>query len=361
MDDIQKVLQWVRVTCVTYGLMLLMLGVTIAGFHFSQNWSQISNDALLYLGGNVPLATLDGFGHWRLLAAKFQIGSWRSLAFFLPFFWVVATAFERRYGSVALAVAFVLGSVVTSAATLYLMNNAGRISIGAGGPALALMTCMLVTFALDGRLKEELGHWRSIAAIPYLLITVDAMSRGAADVYSLGSGAVFGLVIVAALYRPGGRPAAVVRLIGLTVPACAAVAVLIMLTPKPSFYLSQVQAFQSATTRFFEDAGKLNNRFGALSESAKKGEISNQELGAKVEQDLVPAWRELESWWRQQPLNPAVPEGDKIAHVTAYVSEQRQFVEASARAWKTGDAKDVEQSIAHLTRAEAARAAMLKR
>lgn len=361
MDNIEELLQRVRATCVTYGVMLLMLGFTFAGFHLSQNWSQIHNDALLYLGGNVPLATLDGFGHWRLLAAKFQIGSWRSLAFFLPFFWVVATAFERRYGSVALAVAFVLGSLVTSAATLYLMNNAGRISIGAGGPALALMTCMLVTSALDGRLKEELGHWRSIAAIPYLLVTVDAMSRGTADLYSLGSGAVFGLVIAATLYRPGGRPAAAVRLIGLAVAGCAVAAILVMLTPKPPFYLSEVQAFRAATTRFFEDAGNLNSRFAALNESAKKGEISGQQLGAKVEQDLVPAWRELEGWWRQQPLNPAVPEGQNIAHVTTYVSEQRQFVEASARAWKTGDAQAVEQAVAHLTKAEAARAAMVKR
>ena len=361
MEKLQDLTSTLRATQVTFLVMLLMLGVTFAGFLISNSWNQINSEALLKLGGNAPLATLDGFGLWRLLAAKFQIGSWRSLALFLPFFWVVATAFERRYGPVALAVTFVLGSLVTSSATLYLMNSGGRISIGAGGPALALMTCMLVTSALDGQLKEELRHWRSFAAAPYLLITVDAISRGTADVYSLGSGVVFGLVAAAALYRPVAKPAGAVRLIALTVPVCAAVAVVIMLTPKPPFYLSEVQAFHAASTRFFEDAGALNNRFAQLTESAKKGDINNLQLAAKVEQDLVPAWRELEQWWQQQALNPSVPEGDNIALVAAYLNAQRQSVEASARAWKTGDAQAVEQAVAYLKKAEAARAAMVKR
>lgn len=354
-------LRALQTTPVTWGLMLLMLGFTLAGFHLSGNWGQIHHEALLVLGGNVPLATLDSFGQWRLVAAKLQMGSWRSLLFFLPFFWAVATAFERRHGSVALAVGFVLGSLVTSAATLYLMNSAGRISIGAGGPGLALLTCMLVTLALDGRLKEELGNWRSLAAVPYLLVTVDAITRGAADVYSLGSGAVFGLVMAAALYRRGDQAPGPVRLIGLAAAVLAAVVIALMQTPRPAFYLSQVRLFQASTTRLLEAAGRLNHELTRLTDSAKKGEISSQQLAEATEQDLIPAWRQLESWWKEQPLNPAVPEGEKIVHMTAYVSQQRLFVEASARAWKSGDAQAAEQANAHRAQAEAARTAMVTR
>lgn len=360
MDGINRsaVLAAMRGAWVTCVIMLLMLGVTVAGFYLSNNWSQISSEALLTLGGNAPLVTLDSAGQWRLLAAKLQLGSWRSVAVFLPFFWVVGAAFERRHGSLALAVTFVLGSVLTSATTLYLTKDPGRISIGAGGPALGLLTCMLVTLALDGRLKDELQRWRYLAAIPYLLLTIDAISRGAADVYSLGCGAAFGLVVAAVLFRPGRLTAGGARLAALTLLAGGAAGVVLWQTPRPAYFLSEARAFQDATVQYAKDVSGLEGQLALMTDAAMKGQLTQEQLGARAEKELVPQWRELESRWLQRSFNPAVPGGDKLEHMKAYLSHRRQFVEASAQGWRTGNAQALEQANAHLAKAEAARAAM---
>lgn len=344
-------------------VILLMLGVTGAAAYLSNSLSEISNGALLKLGGNLPQATLDRYGQWRLLAAKLQLGSLLNAAVFVPFFWVVAAAFERRYGPVALLVIFVLSSLLTGAATLYLLNNEQLVSVGGGGPALCLATCMLTVSVLDGGLSRSLLRWRNLAAMPFLLLTVSGIANGAADLYSLGCGAVFGLVVAAVLPRRSVETTRhlTARLLWGTLVVCMVVTIAWLKTPMPSYFLSEAEAFRAAAPRYTAEMDELNKRLTVLTDEVIEGRLSRQQLGARVEQELLPDWRRSASRWQQQSFNPAVPDGDKLVHMMAYLTHRRKFLEATAQGWATESVEAFAQASVHMAKAEAARAALARR
>jgi membrane associated rhomboid family serine protease len=344
-------------------IVFLMLGVTGAGAYLSNSLSEISNGALLKLGGNLPQATLDRYGQWRLLAAKLQMGSLLNAAVFVPFFWVVAAAFERRYGSVAVLVIFVLSSLLTGAATLYLLNNEQLVSVGGGGPALCLATCMITVSVLEGDWRRSLLRWRNLATIPFLLLTASGIAKGAADLYSLSCGAIFGLVVAAALPRHSAEATnhLTARLLSGSLVVCMIVTIAWLKTPMPTYFLSEAEAFRAAAPRYTAEMDELNKRLTALTDEVMEGRLSRQQLGVRVELELLPDWQRSASRWQQQSFNPAVPDGHKLVHMMAYLTHRRKFLEASAHGWTTESVDAFAQASVHMAKAETARAAMARR
>ena len=154
------------------------------------------------MGGNVAMSTLEPFGQWRLLTAKLNLASTLALALFVPFLYVVSSRFERRYGTAAQVVTFVLASVLCSIGTL-LSGDYTRLSTGAIGVALAFACCLVVAQILEDRRTKRGGlkpSWSAIVATVLLgAYMAPGTLSGGLDIGSLGVGIVVGLVLGFAL------------------------------------------------------------------------------------------------------------------------------------------------------------------
>ncbi len=341
-------------------LALIIITVTATGAYLSGNWLQVSNDVMLRLGANVPMATLDQFGAWRLLTAKLLFQSPVVLAVFLPFFVMAAVAFERRHGAIALLVYFVVASVIASAATLYFIADELKMSAGAGGPAWAIATAMLVSLRDPLRDKWFRPQAKHLAGLPYVALCAFGAYVGTIDMASMGAGVLLGLVCGWYLRRAdAAMPThqfarlAIIAAIGGCLSTIA-----LMRAPTPSYFLSEVRQFVQDAKNYTSELNGLNAQVQALTDQALAGSITRPALAERMTQDLIPKWMAAEKRWTTRSWNPNIPDGPKLAPMKSYVTHRTRFLQASAVGWANEDTDAFAQASVHFSKMHAAQLAL---
>lgn len=348
-------------------LCLSILAMTAASALLSPDWKTIDSNAIIALGANFPQATFDGFGLWRLLAARVQAGTWQALALLLPFLWVVSGAFERTYGRTLHALMFVASSLLAGTATLLFASSAHRLSVGAGAPALAFAACLLMAMATreaGAPRWRSLFSWRALLVLPYLVSTGMALAARQADTASLVAGAAAGALaglVLPTVGQPRGAQAKL-RVASACGAALALVVAGLAAAPRPPYYWSEAVAFADTAREYAADMDVLNKQFDTLTQAALAGNMSQADLGARLAADAVPKWREAQRKWEPllDHINPAVPDGAKAAPMKAYVASRAAFIEAAAKAWTTDDAEAIAAAVKHREALERAQAAMAR-
>ncbi|MDB5947451.1 MAG: Membrane associated serine protease, rhomboid family [Ramlibacter sp.] len=344
-------------------LCLAMLAMTAVVVWHSASWTQGDNAAIIRFGANFPQGSHDRYGQWRLLAAKLQFSSWQVSAILLPFFWVVSRAFERTYGRLVHLGFFIGAALLTSTATLFFLHNEKLMSVGCGGPTLAMTGCLAVASAC-GRvgvppLRSVLG-WRTLLAVPFLGFSIVALASGSADAASLlgglAAGAVAGLVLPSATQPAQAHDSAVLG--GAALAAIALVTAGLVLAPRPSYYLSESIAFHKLVSGYGPEVDGLNRRFEAMAELGLSEQLSREQLAARSVSDVQPAWRAAAAKWAAVRVNPAVPDAEKLPLMQAYLADKLAFLEATARSWAADDAAALIEASKHKDALERARVAL---
>ncbi len=330
----------------TLFILLAMLVLTGLALQDAGSWLVAGNRALIDYGASAPMTTLDEGGAWRLFAARLQLGSSLTAALFLPFFWVASTAFERRNGSVAHLLVFLVVSAGCSVASMY-FRGSGVISIGGGGPALALgLGAWLQAWRDPGSARWS---WlRFCAALPFLALVAYGLYGGNSDLGSLGCGLLCGLVLGMVLPSQGGQGDATLSRRRLA----ALVAGLVLLTaggwhqaPRPPYYWSEVVRFQALGKDYEERVNRLTGALDAQIEQVLQAKTDTQAMVKKAEDELLPQWRALNQLWSSLQLNPALPDAHRVATMQAYVAAQQAFWDATLRGWKGEDEAFLEAAL----------------
>lgn len=345
-------------------LCLAMLGMTVWAMAIGPSWSATNNDALIKLGGNYPQGTLDSWGQWRLLAAKLQTGSWLAAALFLPFFWFVSRGFERTFGRTLHLGMFLAASALCSCATLVVLHDEKLISIGAGGPAVALAACVGVAMLRrsPGAPSWRSGSWWSLIALPYLVLIGFAIARGSADLASLLCGLLVG--VAAGLFLPTvEQPVRMREKLALGAGAAAAlglVAAALAVAPRPSYYQSESLAFKKTAKAYTTAIDGLNRKYEALVAQGVSQELTREQLGADMEADILPDWRAANEQWMAYQVNPAVPGAEKVPAMKKYVASKLSFLEITTKVWAGGEPDALIEAARHKDALEEARLTMAR-
>lgn len=345
-------------------LCLSMLGMTVWAMAIGPSWTATNNDALIRLGGNFPQGTLDNGGQWRLLAAKLQTGSWLAAALFLPFFWFVSRGFERVFGRALHLGMFLVTSALCSCATLVVLHDEKLVSIGAGGPAMALAACVGVAMLrrLPGAPSWRSWSWWSLIALPYLVLLGFSIARGSADLASLLCGLLVGFM--AGLYLPTMKQPVRMReklVLGVgTAAAAGLVAIGLAVAPRPSYYLRESLAFKEIAKAYTTAIDGLNRKYEALVAQGVSQKLTREQLGALMEAEILPAWRSANVQWMAYKVNPAVPGADKVPTMKYYVANKLAFLELNTKVWAGGDPDALIEASRHKEALELARLTMAK-
>ncbi len=346
-------------------LTLAMLGLTAATLYTANTWNSPGEDVLLKWGGNSAMTTLDNWNGWRLIAAKLQLGSTVGIVTFIPFFWVVAGAFERRYGGLSLLLSFLLISALSSVATLY-FRDFKTVSVGAGGPALGLVLCLLVArfrkvdAASD---SQDLSILKGLAVLPWLSLLGYAVYKGKADFASLICGLACGIFLGFVLESKAGKAAVGMRrwrgTFATSMAAAIAIAVGMWNAPQPPYYWAEVLALKQAAREYESQINPLNTRFEAFMNQAMDSDIQPKELVSQMEAELIPQWRAVEQRWSAFTINPAMPDAVMLASMKQYPQNRRAFLEATFRGWSTDDESAFIEAAKHKEKLEQARLVLI--
>ncbi len=345
-------------------LCLAMLGMTVWAMAIGPSWTATNNDTLVKLGGNYPQGTLESGGQWRLLAAKLQTGSWLAAALFLPFFWFVSRSFERTFGRTLHLSIFLAASALCSCATLVVLHDEKLISIGAGGPAVTFAACVGVVMLRrsPGAPSWRSGSWWSLTPLPYFVLLGFSIARGSADLASLLCGLLVG--VVAGLFLPTvAQPVRTLGKLAFGASAAAAlglVAAGLAVAPRPSYYQGESRAFRETGKAYTKAIDGLNRNYEALVAQGVSQELTREQLGARMEADILPAWRAANAQWIAYKVNPAVPGADKAPAMKAYVASKLAFLELSAKVWAGGEPDALIEASKHKDALEQARLVMAK-
>lgn len=347
-----------------WGTALLVAGMvllTAIALFSERSWFAAGNAELLRWGGNSAMTTLDGWNWWRLLGAKFQLGSTLALVTFIPFFWVVSAAFERRYGPSMLLSGFVALSVISSLATLY-VREFDAVSIGAGGPALGLGACLFLAFLKTPKSAmqlEKFGIRRWLLAAPYLALLVFALSTGTADYASLGAGLLCGMLLGAVLLlthtneKGQSSRVAVYCLTGLVIPILVVAGT--RYAPHPPYYWSEAVAFKKAAREYESEINPLNARFDVYMKKALDEDLPPSSLVPQMEAELLPAWRLVERRWDTFVVNPSLPDAQLAFAMKQYPKSRLRFLESTFKGWTSGNEDHFIEAAKHKLQLEQAR------
>lgn len=331
-EDLRASRAWL--TPVLVLLNLLMFGIAWAG---AGRLSLLQQSPVQLWAMNIGPLTLEG-QWWRPLSALFVHGSIAHLLLNMWALWHIGRLTERLFGSGRLLCIYLGCGLLASLGTL--AWDPGRTSLGASGAIFGLFGSFLALLFMSGRWIPRgvfRAHW-----IPTLLFTAynliagifDPVVDNAAHTGGLLSGLIMGAVLSRASVSARDISSGWQRMAAATIPvAVLAIAAMLYLdaargqVPVAQRFLSTHQWFVNAESRNLV-------AWERLAASAAVGAISDEELGTRFQQEILPFWEDAHPRLGGQVAGLTGEDREYASAIFRYVEVRRDWARAIVAAMK---------------------------
>nr|WP_246351289.1 rhomboid family intramembrane serine protease [Deinobacterium chartae] len=182
-----------------------------------------SLEALLALGANANVITVQEGQWWRLVTSTLLHGGLLHIGLNAFYLWTIGSALERSIGPGMLVFAFALTGVVGSAASA-LLGAPNVLSVGASG-ALFGWVGLLSTVG-EGNVAQRLGRLGRAAPSLFLMLFIGFLIPNV-DVWAHVGGLLAGLLLGLSYRRPSARERQVFGVLGALTLAWGIVSLLL--------------------------------------------------------------------------------------------------------------------------------------
>ncbi len=306
-----------------------------------------SNPAVhLRWGANFGPVTKEG-EWWRLLTSTFLHFGILHVAMNMWALWSAGALVERLYGNVSFLALYVFAGL--SGSLVSLLWNADRvISAGASGAIFGVYGA-LGAFVLRQPGSIPRGVLKSLtgSTVAFILYSIAiGVMVPAIDNAAHAGGLVGGFVLAWLLARPlePRKPLGLVRSALATGVAVIVLGALFAVIPKPKYSDQEQQAAVTTIQQFGAEEAALAKKAGELIDARRAGKITDQQLGAAIERDLLPGWNAAHARFSALRVDPQAPAADKLRALTEFIGVRRDMFTAYALGLQTGDANRLRQA-----------------
>ncbi len=306
-----------------------------------------SNPAVhLRWGANFGPVTKEG-EWWRLLTSTFLHFGLLHVAMNMWALWSAGALVERLYGNLSFLGLYLFAGLAGSLVSL--LWNADRVvSAGASGAifgvygALGAYVLRQPGSVPRGVLKSLSGS--TVAFILYSIVI--GVMVPAIDNAAHAGGLVGGFVLAWLLARPlePRQPLGLVRGALAAGVAVIVLGALFAVIPAPRYSYHAQQAAVSTIQQFGAEEAALAKKAGELIDARRAGKITDQQLGAAIERDLLPGWNAAHARFSALRVDPQAPAADKLRALTEFIGVRRDMFTAYALGLQTGDANRLRQA-----------------
>jgi rhomboid protease GluP len=306
-----------------------------------------SNPAVhLRWGANFGPVTKEG-EWWRLLTSTFLHFGILHVGMNMWALWSAGALVERLYGNLTFLGLYLFAGIAGSLVSL--LWNADRVvSAGASGAifgvygALGAYVLRQPGSVPRGVLKSLTGS--TVAFILYSIVI--GVMVPAIDNAAHAGGLVGGFVLAWVLARPLEPRAP----LGLKQGAMAGGVAVILLgalftvIPAPRYSYQAQQAAVTTIQQFAAEEAALAKKAGELIDARRAGRMTDPQLGAAIEKDLLPGWNAAHARFSALRVDPQAPAAEKLRALTEVIGVRRDMFTAYALGLQLGDANRLKQA-----------------
>jgi rhomboid protease GluP len=289
-------------------------------------------------GGNLGVVTLAG-EEWRLLTSMFLHYGVVHIGMNMVGLIGGGRLVERLYGRLGFAAIYLISGLAGSVATAL---RPGVVSAGASGAIFGVLGALGAFYLLHRRRMDQSIAKEAGGLLVFVgYNVVFGFTQTGIDMYAhlggLAAGLVCGLAIEAARTGPRLPRTAAVGAIGLVAVIAAA-----LLAPPP------VDRNRGAIDAFLATEREVLGRWNAIVPDARSGKLSDDELAAAIERDILPPWRAAVEAFERSEAG-----GDHRGRFLEYMRVREDAWKILVEAARTQDEATVQRARARFTEADA--------
>lgn len=303
---------------------------------------------VLSWGGNLGTMTVNG-QWWRLVTALFVHLNLLHLVLNLWVLWNVGRLAERLYGMGAFLFLYFASGVLGNLTSI--AWEPSNTTAGASGAIFGILGAQLVFLVhRESRIPAQVAraHWLSTLVFVLFNLLHGAFTPGidnAAHVGGLFGGAALGWILVRPLEANARQEFPFHKAVAATLLLGAAVLLGIVQVTGLGSQLTVPERYARAHLWYFKGEAENLAAWNAFASQSASGSLSDAELGARFEQQIVPFWVMADERLKKEAGSLPPEEKAYAALVTDYTQLRLAWGRAIARAATNRDQSALNESI----------------